>query len=110
MGIKLRSTEIDALFLGKTGDENRPEPVLITCEAKQTKDRLIPSQIINQVRAAFDEANIDTVVPIALQAIKGIGFYLTEFEAVKRENVKELKELTRVKDVIYQVHPPVKGI
>ena len=110
MGIKLRSTEIDALFLGKAGDAEQPETVLVTCEAKQTRDRLIPSQIMNQVRAAFNEANVQVVVPIALQAIKGIGFYLTEFDSVKRQNAEKLKELSQATDAIYEVHPPVKGI
>lgn len=110
MGIKLRSTEIDALFLGKTGDPQRPEPVLVTCEAKQAKDPLIQSQIINQVRAAFAEAEVDTVVPIGLRTIKGVGFYLTEFTAVKRSEASALEELTLASDAIYELRPPVKGI
>ncbi len=110
MGIKLRSTEIDALFLGKTGDPRRPDSVLITCEAKQAKDPLIQSQIINQVRAAFAEAEIDTVIPIGLRTIKGVGFYLTEFTAVKRAEAATLDELTLASDAIYELRPPVKGI
>ncbi|MBP6677452.1 MAG: hypothetical protein KA156_00030 [Paracoccus sp.] len=110
MGIKLRSTEIDALFLGKTGDPQRPESVLITCEAKQAKDPLIQSQIINQVRAAFAEAEVDTVIPIGLRTIKGVGFYLTEFAAVRRADADALDELTLASDAIYELHPPVKGI
>lgn len=110
MGIKLRSTEIDALFLGKTGDPQRPESVLITCEAKQAKDPLIQSQIINQVRAAFAEAEVNTVIPIGLRTIKGVGFYLTEFAAVRRADADALDELTLACDAIYELHPPVKGI
>ncbi|WP_245990250.1 hypothetical protein [Tabrizicola piscis] len=110
MGIKLRSTEIDALFLGKAGDPQRPESVLVTCEAKQAKDPLIQSQIINQVRAAFAEAKVDTVVPIGLRTIRGVGFYLTEFAAVKRAEASALEELTLASDAIYVLHPPVKGI
>ncbi|MVA96662.1 hypothetical protein GN330_05300 [Nitratireductor sp. CAU 1489] len=110
MGIKLRSTEIDALFLGKTGSEQDPESVLITCEAKQAKDPLISSQIINQVQAAFAEADVETVVPIGLRTVKGVGFYLTEFEAIKRADASKLEELTLASDAIYKLHPPVKGI
>ena len=110
MGIKLRSTEIDALFLGKTGDPQSPESVLVTCEAKQAKDPLIQSQIINQVRAAFAEAEVDTVVPIGLRTIKGVGFYLTEFTAVKRSEASALEELTLASDAIYELRPRVKGI
>lgn len=110
MGIKLRATEIDALFLGKTGDERNPDSVLVTCEAKQAKDPLIQSQIINQVRAAFSEADVDTVVPIGLRTIRNVGFYLTEFEAVRRANVHELKELNLASYAVYELRPPVKGI
>lgn len=110
MGIKLRSTEIDALFLGKIGEEYNPESVLVTCEAKQAKDRLIPSQIINQVQAAFSEAEVETVVPIGLRAVQGVGFYLTEFEAVKRADAVELQDLALASDAIYVLCPPVKGI
>lgn len=110
MGIKLRSTEIDALFLGKVGDPKKPESVLITCEAKQAKDPLIPSQIINQVQAAFAEADVGTVVPIGLRTVKGVGFYLTEFEAIKREDAPTLDELTLASDALYRLYPAVKGI
>ena len=109
-GIKLRSTEIDALFLGKAGDPKRPDSVLVTCEAKQEKDPLIPSQIINQVQAAFAEAEVETVIPIGLRTVKGVGFYLTEFEAVKRADAPTLDELTLASYAIYELRPPVKGI
>ena len=111
MGIKLRSTEIDALFLGHTGSAKEPKPVLVTCEAKQAKDPLIPSQIINQVQAAFSATeDVETVVPIGLRAIKGVGFYLTEFEAVSRADAGSLTALTLVSDAIYELQPRVKGI
>jgi len=110
MGIKLRQTEIDALFLGKAGTEKENFPVLVTCEAKHYNDPIIPQQIINQVQAAFEETEVTTVVPIGLRAIKDIGFYLTEFEAVKREDADTLEELTLASDAIYQLMPAVKGI
>jgi len=110
MGIKLRSTEIDALFLGKVGDWKNPSSVLITCEAKQAKDRFIESQIIHQVQAAFATADVDTVVPIGLRAVRGVGFYLIEFEAVKRADADLLDELTVASDAIYELRPKVKGI
>ncbi|MGI3213046.1 hypothetical protein ACROSR_18275 [Roseovarius tibetensis] len=110
MGIKLRSTEIDALFLGKTGDPKNPDSVLVTCEAKQAKDPLIPSQIINQVQAAFDESEVEIVIPIGLRTVKGVGFYLTEFEAVKRADASALDELNLASYAIYELRPPVKGV
>lgn len=110
MGIKLRQTEIDALFLGKAGSFKDNYPVLVTCEAKHYNDPIIPQQIINQVQAAFGETDVDTVVPIGLRAIKEVGFYLTEFAAVKREDADELDELTLASDAIYQLKPAVRGI
>jgi len=71
---------------------------------------LIPSQIINQVQAAFAEAEVDTVVPIGLRTVRGVGFYLTEFEAVRRDDAEALDELTLASDAIYELRPPVKGI
>ena len=116
IGIKLRSTEIDALFYGKYGEDNSTKGVLVTCEAKQAKDRIIPSQIVNQVKAVCSTAHVDAVVPfdmvvpIGLRTVKGVGFYLTEFEAVNRQSVEGFDELVRVSDAIYELHPPVKGI
>ena len=110
MGIKLRKTEIDALFLGKAGSPKNCYPVLVTCEAKHYKDRIIPEQIIKQVQAAFGETEVNTVVPIGLRAVKDVGIYLIEFEAVKRENAHKLEELKRASDAIYELMPAVKGI
>ena len=110
MGIKLRSTEIDALFLGTIGEEDDPAPVLVTCEAKQAKDRLIASQIVEQVQAAFLETEVETVVPIGLRAVRNVGFYLTEFEAVKRANAAQLEHLTLASEAVYELCPRVKGI
>lgn len=111
MGIKLRSTEIDALFLGQSGSAKEPKPVLVTCEAKQAKDPLIPSQIIHQAQAAFSASEeVETVVPIGLRALKGIGFYITEFEAVQREDAENLVALKLAADAIFELKPRIKGI
>lgn len=110
MGIKLRSTEIDSLFLGKTGDWKNPTSVLITCEAKQAKDRFIESQIIHQVQSTFATTEVDTVVPIGLRAVRNIGFYLIEFSAVSRSEASKLNKLTLVSDGIYELMPRVNGI
>ncbi|MEQ5786833.1 hypothetical protein J3454_02895 [Erythrobacter sp. NFXS35] len=110
-GIKLRSTEIDALFLGKTGSEAAPTQVLVTCEAKQASDPLIPSQIINQVQAAFAaNPDVEVTVPIGLRAIKGVGFYVSEFACVKREEAPMLKALTLASDSILELKPSVRGV
>ncbi|WP_444666023.1 hypothetical protein [Cereibacter changlensis] len=110
MGIKLRATEIDALYLGKSATGGGEESIIITCEAKRPKDPLIVSQIISQVKAAFAATKMDTVVPIALKAIKGTGFYLIEFSAIKRSEAATLSKLVLASDAIYELRPPVKGI
>lgn len=117
MGIKLKATEIDALFLGKSGnisdvqaDLNALEPILITCEAKQSKDPFITSQIIQQVRAAFETTNLNCVVPIGLKAIKNVGFYLVEFEEVRRGDLGQFDELSLASEAIYELVPSVPGI
>jgi hypothetical protein len=111
IGIKLRATEIDALFLGRSVGQEKSKTTLVTCEAKQAKDPLIPSQIINQAQAAFAaNEDVEFVVPIGLRAIKGQGYYIAEFEAVTRETAAELAELALVGDAIFTLRPPIKGI
>ena len=110
MSVKLRQTEIDALFLAKMGTEDNHSSVIVTCEAKHYNDPLIPQQIINQVQAAFDETDVDTVIPIGLRAISSKGFYLIEFKATARRYAQELVELERASDAVYELKPPVKGI
>lgn len=110
MNVKLRQTEIDGLFLGVMATDNGSEQVIVTCEAKHYKDPFIPQQIINQVQAAFGSTDVSTVIPIGMKAIKNVGFYVTEFQAVRRENSDKLVELTRASHGIYELHPPVRGI
>jgi hypothetical protein len=110
MSIKLRQTEIDALFLGLMDSKDGPTPVIITCEAKHYKDPFIPQQIINQVQAAFGATDAPIAIPIGMKAIRGVGFYVTEFQAVLRSEAASLVELRLASHAIYELHPPVKGI
>ena len=110
MSIKLRQTEIDALFLGVMDTAQGHQQVIITCEAKHYKDPFIPQQIINQVQAAFEATSVPVVIPIGLKAIRNVGFYVTEFQAVKREDAATLTELHLASHAVYELKPPVKGI
>lgn len=110
MNVKLRQTEIDGLFLGVVNSETGHERVIVTCEAKHYQDPFIPQQIINQVQAAFGATDVSTVIPIGMKAIKNVGFYVTEFQAVRREEAGSLSELALASHGIYELHPPVKGI
>lgn len=110
MNVKLRQTEIDGLFLGLVEAENGHERVIVTCEAKHYKDPFIPQQIINQVQAAFGATDVTTVIPLGMKAVRNVGFYVTEFQAVRREDAEGLNALTLASHGIYELHPPVKGI
>jgi hypothetical protein len=110
MSIKLRQTEIDALYLGLMEMEQGHRQVIVTCEAKHYKDPLIPQQIINQVQAAFAATSVPIIIPIGMKAIKDIGFYVTEFQAVSRADAALLTELRRASHALYELRPPVKGI
>ena len=110
MNVKLRQTEIDGLFLGLIEAEGGYERVIVTCEAKHYKDPFIPQQIINQVQAAFGAMDVTMVIPLGLKAVKKVGFYVTEFQAVRRDEAESLTELTLASHGIYELHPAVKGI
>ena len=110
MSIKLRQTEIDALYLGVMDTAQGHQQVIITCEAKHYKDPFIPQQIINQVQAAFEATSVPVVIPIGMKAIRNVGFYVTEFQAVKREDASTLTELHLASHAVYELKPPVKGI
>ncbi len=110
MSLKLRQTEIDAMFLALFGDKTSPERAIITCEAKQARERILEQQIINQVRAAFEETDVPIVVPIALRAVKDEGYYVVEFEKVLRDKAKTLNQLIVYRDAVYELKPSVEGI
>lgn len=112
MNIKLRSTEIDALYLATILYEGVEEQALITCEAKRHDERILDRQIINQVVAAFKtkEVEVNVVVPIAIRSVKGFGIHVIEFEPVKRSELDTFSALTLARDAIYQLQPEVKGI
>lgn len=111
MSVKLRQTEIDALFLAicesETGERFR---TLITCEAKQHRERVLEDQIINQVKAAFEITDVDLVVPVGLRAVKGVGFYLVEFQPVSRALANQLDKLELASAAVYELLPPVPGV
>lgn len=110
MSVKLRHTEIDALFLAICKNDGVEFQAVITCEAKQARERILPHQIVNQVKAAFDETAVDLVAPIALRAVRNVGFYLVEFNTVKRASAADLTALEVENEAIYELRPPVPGV
>lgn len=110
MSVKLRQTEIDALFLARYGTLNERKLAIITCEAKQWRERILEHQVLNQAKAAFKATEVNLVIPIAMRAVRGRGLYLAEFEAVKRADAEELDGLALAKEAVYELCPPVPGI
>lgn len=111
MSVKLRRTEIDALFLAVVEPlEAPPYDVVVTCEAKGARERVLEHQIVNQVKAAFRTIDAPCVVPIAIRGIKDIGMYVVEFVPVDRSASEALENLEVASTALYELKPPVPGI
>ncbi|MFS2099407.1 hypothetical protein ACCC97_10625 [Variovorax sp. Varisp85] len=111
MGIKLRKTEIDSLFSAQFTDEDKVKKrLIITAEAKNKHQRILPEQIISQVRAAFTVApSVEAVAPVAMVARAG-GIYFVEFKIVRRSELAGFEELVLEREAFYELVPHVKGI
>jgi hypothetical protein len=110
MSVKLRNTEIDALFLAVCAEEQGHRNVLITCEAKQARDRILEQQIIEQVEAAFKATAEERIAPVALRALRNTGYYLVEFAALEKSSFDRTAPLTPINEIVYELNPRVKGI
>ncbi|GAB5478260.1 MAG: hypothetical protein Marn2KO_17270 [Marinobacter nauticus] len=115
MSVKLSKAEIDSVFLGKYQAENgEMKYVYITCEAKQAKDRILHDQLIRQVESAFSvNPEIESVIPIAVKALRDRGIHIVEFQKLERETFfRDMGELELVmqKDAIFELFPSIKGI
>jgi hypothetical protein len=119
--VKLNRTEIDSLFLAVVSNaEGRRLNALVTCEAKQQKDPILESQIIQQVASAYAsvknlDLNVELVIPVALKTLKGrASIYVVEFEpwTIGEAGAGEAdrKELVAAYSAVYRLHPPVPGI
>jgi len=110
MSVKLRKTEIDAIFLATCEENGIRFSAIITCEAKQARQRILEQQIIHQVQAAFEETDVDTVIPLALLALRKRGFLIVEFERVVRAESNSLISLREASRAAYELRPPVPGV
>lgn len=110
-GIKLRKTEIDSLFSAMFNDADGVfKRMIITAEAKNKRQRILPEQIMRQVIAAFAEVpSVDVVVPVAMVAHAG-GIYFAEFKIVRRADLAAFEELTLESEAFYELIPHVQGI
>lgn len=118
LNVKLSGTEIDAIFLAheehpeKINGEIIYDEVIVTCEAKSARDDLVETQIIAQVRGAFEKLNIkqDIVIPMAVKCLPPSTLYLLEFEAMDRDSYKDVDSLVVSSTSLFQLEPPVPGI
>lgn len=121
-GVKLGGSEVDCLFLAQVQDEaGRNQNALITCEAKQSNERIVESQIVQQIVATNRSIKsagitISQIIPILIQAIKQPegSIYLAEFEPWTPEEAEapedQLGQLVLSAEGVYQLHPPVLGV
>lgn len=109
IGIKLRLCEVDALYAAKFRHDGVIRDMIITVEAKKKNQRILVEQIMQQVRAAFNETDVDLVVPIALTAVSG-GIYIAEFKAIRRDHLDAFDDIDLETDAMYELLPPVPGI
>jgi len=112
MSVKLRRSEIDALFLAVEQMEEGHREVLVTCEAKTGRDDILPAQVLEQVTAVFDQPAItqDVVIPLAMKTVGSSRVYVVEFEAVSRAEIDQTSELNVASAAIYELSPTVPGI
>lgn len=112
MSVKLRQTEIDAIFMARIRDTpaGEFEEIAITCEAKQAKERVLEWQIVEQVKAAFDETPLNKVIPIAIRAVKNKGIYVVQFDMVDRLAAAGYSKPILATEAVYSLKPAVRGI
>lgn len=114
--VKLRKTEIDALFLAQIASSAGRETALITCEAKHHESILV-DQIVNQANAGSALQNADWVIPMAIRVVKndeplGAGglIYVCEFEKLRVGDQIGSSDLKLASDCVYEFQPPIKGL
>lgn len=100
-------------------DDGRRVSALVTCEAKQTKDRILADQIVQQVIAAYksvrgSDLSIELVIPIAIKATRDGEIFVVEFAAwtpdMAEVDESALSELSTASEGLYQILPHVPGI
>jgi hypothetical protein len=84
--------------------------VIVTCEAKQAKERVLESQIVEQAKAAFEETDLEAVIPVAIRAVTGRGIYVAEFAMVPRSASAKYEKPTLAAEAVYELRPAVRGI
>jgi hypothetical protein len=117
MGLKLRGSEIDGLYLAEFQDKKSTlHPVLITVEAKNNDELINGSQVIAQVlHASALGVAAEQIVPIALKQGNG-GIHILEFapyeiaeaSGFKRDSL-DARSLRLTQVVFYGIEPQIAG-
>lgn len=118
IGVKLGPSEIDSLYLGSYEDGDKISSLLITCEAKQEGQRILDTQIAEQVVAAAKSIRrenifIDTVVGVGMKVIPESRIYVCEFApipAAAAEAATSPLPQILASEGLYRLKPPVKGL
>lgn len=111
MNVKLRATEIDAIYRASLAQEGSRMDAIITCEAKNQSERILVDQITSQVTSAFETMkDVAVVIPLAIRSVSREGIQVIEFDAVHRDDVGKLKKVRYRRDVVYRLIPAVQGI
>lgn len=118
MGLKLRGSEIDGLYLADFQDRaGARHPALITVEAKKHDEFVITSQVISQIEhASALGVTSEIIVPIALKHANG-GVFVFEYAPFQlpatgilpKDSIDE-DALRRVSTVFYEVRPEMVGL
>jgi hypothetical protein len=109
--VKLRGSEIDAIFLVTEQLEEEQRELIATCEVKVRREDLTMDQVLRQPSEMFGlMPELDRVLPLAIRSVGESRLHLTEFAVVSRDEIAELDELAIVRDVLYELRPPVPGI
>lgn len=118
MGLKLRGSEIDGLYLAEFMDKDRClHPVLITVEAKKYDEFINSSQLVGQVQQVSGlGVACELIIPIALKHTDG-GVVLFEFKPCKPPEGGKFSENDITEDDIkdpvivkYSVEPTIVGL
>lgn len=112
MAVKLRQSEIDAIYLATELPAGPGSEFLISCEAKGKRDDILETQLMSQVGAIFASKGIvqDRVVSVAVKVVGPSRIHLVEYNEVTRAQYAGLVGLTVARDVVYELVPPVPGI
>ncbi|MDA8257791.1 MAG: hypothetical protein M0Z99_19550 [Betaproteobacteria bacterium] len=117
MGLKLRSAEIDSLFMGSLSAKAARDAslvksrVLVAVEAKGKSDDILKGQIADQVAELFGifafKDEVDAVVPMAVKLVGPSRIYVVEYAFVERGKPVQLHVES---EAFYDFAPPIGGL